>query len=327
MHDVKPVDYGRVNGTPYFNCVLQSQNTAKKAVCFTPSKRKQLSDSQLNKSPVKMAKLQMSPGDYVITEKTQIKAMDPDQVGFKFNSKLSVDTVVNLLEMETLASGQIINANVEVAKIDEPVIHQSMNGPIDKQNVIIRDNHRCRKLILYGQDVGKLVVGKFYQLSNLRLHVVNNNIYLNTTKSEPFVFKEIQPIENLVSLPEESILSEVTIKAKIVGINSIKCFYLCPVCNKKCDIKATTLNCRACKLTTLVSAGTKLWSLSASLITANRELHTLYFPNDFVHRLSEIIGCQLNDEDWVVKELLEYPRKLMITFDMTNKHVGRVEKA
>ena len=61
----------------------------------------------------------MNPGDYVITEKTQTKLMNSVQVGFMFNAKLNVATVVHLLEMETLTSGQIINANVEVAKIDE----------------------------------------------------------------------------------------------------------------------------------------------------------------------------------------------------------------
>lgn len=114
------------------------------------------------KSPVKISKFTHSREDIVLNDSTKVKLLDSQMVSFPHNSNLVKNAVVILQEMNTLASGQLVNTQVEVAEVMEVVTHQTKGGPIDKQECLVRDTNQCRKLFLYGNDVNSLSVGKTY---------------------------------------------------------------------------------------------------------------------------------------------------------------------
>ena len=97
-----------------------------------------------------------------------------------------------------------------------------------EQTIILLDKHQCKK---YGEDVGTLVEGRSYLLKNLRLNVVKNKCFLNTTLNNKFMFEVIEAINNL----SDSTCEEIKVKVicKIIGVSSVKKLFCCPQCMKR----------------------------------------------------------------------------------------------
>ena len=98
--------------------------------------------------------------------------------------------------------------------------HRTRDGRvINRQEATISDESNSIELILYGNDVGSLIEGKSYISKNIRLNIFNDRAYLNTTSSErQFEAVETDEIKEI----DLSATSEITMMAKIIGINSIK---------------------------------------------------------------------------------------------------------
>ena len=107
MHGLSPIKQGG-NGKSYFNCVLQGQESARKAVCFSPRKHKMLSQVVDSKSPVKISRLSFNInntdvilGDRSAVSLVQKASFDPDK---RFYS----DSVLTLHDLYGLAPGQMV---------------------------------------------------------------------------------------------------------------------------------------------------------------------------------------------------------------------------
>lgn len=131
VHTVSPVKKSQTTGTEYFDCTLQMENASKRAVCFTPTKRKLLVEYEEAKSPVKIAKCNSSKGngDIIINQYSRITPVNSESLAFTFNANLAKHNVVELGELDKLATWQLISTKASVASISDPFNHQgSLNS-------------------------------------------------------------------------------------------------------------------------------------------------------------------------------------------------------
>ena len=131
---MSPLKSGSVTGVPYFDCMLQLEESAKRAVCFSAGERKQLDQASQSKTPIKIAKFNLSKGSVMINDRTQVKLTNPADLSFQFNQSLAKDAFVSLEDLVFLASGQLVNVRAQVKEIETKVLHQAKAGPVDVQN-------------------------------------------------------------------------------------------------------------------------------------------------------------------------------------------------
>lgn len=227
-----------------------------------------------------------------------------------------------------MANWELINSKISVAKINDASVHQTREGTVSKQQVIIRDATSTCSLCLYGDDVDKLEIGKTYFLKNLRLRIVKNNAFLNTTRAEVFSANEVEPFTKLADVPPEEMITDVTMNGKITGVSSVSQKYQCSVCSKEIAVIENNFGkCESCSIRFLLSSISYRWSLVLAIQdVCTNDVHALYFDNDQSHSLAKIVGFPLDKEDEVASTLFNQIEPCKITFNITNKTVIHVEK-
>lgn len=306
--------------------MLQFQNSTKKSLSFQTNKRQKLCDAETAKSPVKLKDHNESQGKVWINPKTRIDIISKDDVAFEFNPSLVKDAIVPLGEFRHLASGQLIATKAQCHSLGEVHVHQGNNGPVNKQIALLRDQTHCVKLYLYGDTCSTLEEGKTYHISNVRLYIMRDVMYLNTTLSAQFKFKETAPLPSLVDNSVHT--TNVKMIAKIAGVGQISKSSLCPACNRRCKTADDGVSCSNCEIQFPIDAVNFLWSLQLMLKDlTTQELVRVYFKNDTVKMLAHALELDLGEEKQVVKRLFEIKEPLAINFDFASKVVNQVKVA
>jgi len=326
VHGLSPIKQGG-NGKSYFNCVLQGQESARRAVCFSPRKHKMLSQVVDSKSPVKISRLSFNInntdvilGDRSAVSLVQKASFDPDK---RFYS----DSVLTLHDLYGLAPGQMVKCHVS-SILEETIYKTRSNENIPRQEVILCDSETSVKLVLYNDDVNTLSLGKSYIIKNVRLHSYKDTMYLNTTTERAFEYEEI---DTMSDVRNTNVATEVKILCKIVGVTGIYLNHNCINCSKKITSELnkddSSLICNHCQAIMKLSNCHATVSLSLVLndISKNTTV-TLYFPPDRSQKLQSIVNFSLESDALIAKALLEFPDIFEVTFDFVSKIVLKVLK-
>lgn len=161
------------------------------------------------------------------------------------------------------------------------------------------------------------------------MHVFRGNYYLNTTLAEKFQFEEKSAFKKLCTTADnESTLTSSTIIGKIIGVSKVVQLLLCPSCSRRTTAATEkSVHCDRCNCTILSTACVSMWSLNLLIsdVETNQCL-PLFFKNDQVHELKEVLDLTLDSEDDLAKQLFNCTRFVNVSFDITNKMVLKVEK-
>lgn len=325
VHDVSPLKKSGTDHKEFFECTLQFSNNSKKSLCFTPHKRRRLSDAALSKSPVKLANYNKAHGKVWINPPTTISLINKDDVAFEHNPALGNNVTVCFNDLRHLASGQLISVVAECHSVGEEFVHQAKQGPVNKQVALLRDPTHCVKLNLFGDAVSTLTAGETYLLKNLRLYVMKDAMFFNTTPSAPFIYEKTTAFEHLA---DPSVHSDIQIAAKIVGAGQFLTTCLCPDCNRKLEASGDLVNCAVCKMDYSPKATPCLYSLQLTVKdVATSDNVRVLFQNDAVRMLAKALSLDLNNEQSLIKRLFEVEEPLLIRFDFATKVVSSVKVA
>ena len=312
-------------GSTYFNCVLQGQHAARKAVCFSPRKHKLINNVSESCSPVKILKMKINNNDSIINDSTQISLVP--KASFEVDKRFKSDAIIKLGDLICLAPGQIVSVRCHVRKVYSETSHKTRNGDVGKQDVIVSDSTNSVKLILYGNDVSTLTEGKSYLIKNVRFNRFKDTVYLNTTMACEFSYEEIDKIDHM---NDSSASTEATILCKIVGVASVNLYTCCINCNKKMQPNDEEevlpfLKCGECNSCMLKSSCNVILNLSIVVSdVAQNDNVTIFFANDEAYQLKSIIGFTCSSENELVKSLLSFANIFQVTFDITSKKVVSV---
>ena len=174
-------------------------------------------------------------------------------------------------------------------------------------------------------------VGKSYFLKHLRLKVFKNVRFFNTTLSEPFVFKEIAALTDLVEVEDIDSLTATKITAKVMGVHTVKKSFLCINCNRKLVAidEETMVHCKTCNLDMSRKACTSSWYIRILVLdVATSAKYHLTFLNDEVHQLMEVAKSHILSEDLpedeLAKFLLNFNTPIHLCFDSVEQRVTNI---
>ena len=323
VHNVSPMKKGTVSGSPYFEFMAQTSNTAKKAICFSPGKKRPLSEAADSKNPVKISNFNLSQGSIIVNERSDVKLANSQEIGFQHNSKLASNAIVTLKEMDQLASGQLVNFKAEVSTINVAYSHKTKDKrSIMKQEVIVRDSTRSIKLFLFADYVDSLSLGVCYLFKNTRLKIIKSAAFLNTPLKDEFTAEKIEPIQNLVDDVEQS-QTRIVMSCKIAGVSSVSKIFSCPQCLRSCEEEDyITVKCEHCNLLLSPESCVNRWLVSVLLKDVlTNESYIGNLKNDMVHQLADIIKSNLESEQEFVKDILQVKVIFRISFDIVSKEI------
>ncbi|CAB3983684.1 Hypothetical predicted protein [Paramuricea clavata] len=154
---------------------------------------------QKNKRPVRMQNFRISANqgkeDFIILKHTKITPLPVGDLDFPYNDHLGMTGLAtNIPSLQHVASEQLLSVKGEVAKMSGvKVINTQRQGPLSKQEILIRDTTSSMKIVLW-QDYANntaLEICKTYTFTNLRLKATKYERYLNTSKSEKLLYCSI----------------------------------------------------------------------------------------------------------------------------------------
>jgi len=266
-------------------------------------------------------KTQINGNDSIINSYTDITLQR--DAPFAVDPRFQSDAVVSITDLHSLAPGRIVHVKCYVSKTYEPTMHQTRNGDLEKQNVIIADNANSIKLVLYGNDVIALQEEKSYILRNSSKDIV----YLNTTLTQKFSFEEIDGIEHI---NDASVVTDQTIMCKIKGVSSVILNYNCIKCYKKMqsadEDKGSVITSNQCN-SKMINSNCRITSSLSIIVTEIQENTNISFflANDQSFQLKEIINFPLNEND-LVKALPEFPDIFQVEYDISSKVASSIQK-
>ena len=212
-------------------------------------------------------------------------------------------------------------------------INTQYSGRLNKQEVIIRDTTSSVKVVLWQSYVNSLEVNKKYDLQNLRIKTSGKERFLNTAKSEKFIFKETTPFQYpLVSVDEDFLkITSATILCKVIGIQQIYQNLSCISCQKKVVTQPGQEQCQSCNMTQLVSS-CKVQRSARLLVEdtkdPNQHIH-LMFGNAHLNALLSSINPSLNmitaSEKDILSHIAKAKKVINITYDKMNYRVLEID--
>ncbi|XP_066936107.1 uncharacterized protein [Clytia hemisphaerica] len=320
---IKPSTPGK---SPYFNCVLQMREKSVKAVGFSPSKRSILEQVENSHTPVKLSRYDENKDTIVIKNNCKISLLDAKKLTFDVNPALKGNVFVTIKDLNKLATSQLVKVKASVVSCEESFDTKSYEGGrLMKQDINICDSTSFCRLTLYGDYVDQLKVGKSYEMNNLRLKIVQNRVFLNSTKNMPFIFAEIKPLENLVDVSKEN-FCVANITGSIRGVSEVNVKYLCSECNRDGRVEGIYFHCFAetCNLKILKNDANQRWYLKL-LIVSKTQKEILFFPNDSVVKLAKTLNIELNNKEEVETALFSKRTSLInIEYNAQNNMVTNI---
>ncbi|XP_078580307.1 uncharacterized protein LOC144864279 [Branchiostoma floridae x Branchiostoma japonicum] len=251
IHNVSPMKKSR-RGASYFNFDLQEKDAVRKAVCFSPEKRKVVEDQEQSQHGCKITRY--SQGSFSQTDIVINKATIIDKEQLPFPSKKVEVPFTPLKDIDHLTPGQVINIKVKVistkpAKTVPVKDTQGTTKELQKTEVLCADHTATRNLVVW--EPITLQENHSYKL-DVRVRLFGSSNYINTMRDT--TVEEINDIETITSTDDETrtISSPGSFKGKISAMTIISRFIKCVDCRKKIPhTDKRIVTCPACQMTML----------------------------------------------------------------------------
>ena len=174
VHAVSPVKKGA--RASYFNLTIQTKDEPRRAVCFSPDKHNTFKQFETAKCAVNLSNVENSKQgkDLLINKRTKLKAINAEEMGFEYNTKLSSKGFVRISDIFQLAPEQIVNVKAHVLSCSDVTHSLRGNETLAKKETILVDQSGFIKTKFFGDDCDAVEEGNSYQMKNLRIKVVHN---------------------------------------------------------------------------------------------------------------------------------------------------------
>ena len=241
IQNVSPPKQSRKN-TEYSNFKLQCKSALIPGVSFSSSKRSILAEREATKTAVKLDRFNYaSDGKTIfVNDMTKISVPNSSEYDFQF-----VDKSVQLKDLQSIIKNWMDWDLVDfVAKViaKDATFQVVGSSQLQKAECFVADES-CKqtKLVLWENDIEKVVVGNVYAFKNVRvrsdeINVLGGGVTLNTTKDTTVAKQDGHPLANLVDTSSENNLftSSTSLKAPLIyAIEEFIRYKQCCDCKKK----------------------------------------------------------------------------------------------
>ncbi|CAB3985505.1 Hypothetical predicted protein [Paramuricea clavata] len=256
IQSVSPPKQSRKN-TEYSNFKLQAKSGLVPGVCFSSTKRSILAEREATKTAVKLDRFTYaSDGKTIfVNDMTKISVPNSSDYDFQF-----VDSGIHQKDLQSIIKNSMDMDLVDfVAKViaKDAVVQVVGSSQLRKVECFVADKS-CKqaKLILWENDIEKVLVGNVYAFSNVRVRsdavdVLGGEVTLNTTKDTTVVKQDGHALTNLVETLKENDLFNTSTSLKVPLIHAIEelnRFKQCCDCKKKIkqDSAKVAIKCDSC---------------------------------------------------------------------------------
>ena len=253
---VSPAKQSRKN-TEYSNFKLQGKSGVVAGVCFSSTKRSILVEREATKTAVKLDRFNYaSDGKTIfVNDMTKISVPNSSEYDFQF-----VDSSIQQKDLQSIIKNSTDMDLVDfVAKViaKDAVVQVVGSSQLRKAECFVADESwNQAKLVLWENDIEKVLVDNVYAFSNVRVrseavNVLGDKVTLNTTKDTTIAKQDDHALANLVETLGENDLfnSSTSLKVPLIhAIDAIIRYKQCCDCKRKIkqDSAKVAIKCDSC---------------------------------------------------------------------------------
>lgn len=210
----------------YFEAKLTDGEKHLKIVGFQGEQHDKLADYQEGVKAVALLNCEVKKG--LQSEELEVILKSASRVEVSPKKFEAVDTSkidnsdITLDALEKRNTFDTVSVDVKVLYVGEPVM---VSGGIKKQDVTVADFTTAAKICLWQSDVGKMIEGKSYRLSNVVVRCYQSSKYLSVPKEGATIVE----VANLGDVAEDDLAQNfVTVRgAEVIGVLKLEAYPAC----------------------------------------------------------------------------------------------------
>jgi hypothetical protein len=214
LTNLSPMKESAHSQQKYFHGRISDRASSKRFVSFNSTLLptlttacNELASVRLKNCSVKRSVFNSDELEIVMNQKSDVI---PSAKKFKLSEseeKLLADRTTTLSNLTSLSVNQLINVSVKVLKLFDSAQINVTGKKLLKEESQVADATGITRLVVWEGNVGKLMEGKSYSLTNVRIRQFKNESYLSLTTDS--VINEIEDIGEVIEQEdEESKLSQ-----------------------------------------------------------------------------------------------------------------------
>ena len=297
----------------YFNANISDGMKSMKIVAFDPKLHKDVEQAMKSASSVELQNIQIKEAqcssptspEYEIFMNHYSRVRPITETFYLPDNQKAIDPdagkhLSNLIDVVSLNVGQRVIVSGKVVDVQLPVaVHTREGKELQKQDCTFSDATKAIRVVLWNDDINKLVVGQSYQLNNVTLKLFDHVKVLSFSTSSSV--KEIDDVGDVTEVAEEDLPPPgLQIRGEIVGIESFEQFRSCIKCKSKVEARSENIGqCTKCCCTVKLAKCTE--SLAAKLILQDKN-GTNHTVVAFTDQVVKIVDSSSMDN--IVEKLL-----------------------
>ena len=280
---LSPMMQGR--RSKYFRGKISGHNGKPKQLFgFGDELHKQLHKCQESRKTVMLSNCGVQP--IPNSEDMEIKVNELTNVRESSVAVEAVQTnVTKLDQLSTLKVYDPITVVVEALNVGDP--EQTQDGNY-VQNISIFDETGSCRLSIWESQIGKIVKGERYHLTNAIVREYNGEMFLSTSKCHPFRVEIIQEAGDVGGDHAVTVCAE---NVTIIGVKNFENYDTCQECNGEvqCDDDNEELvKCSECQMTQLGSQCKKLLKAELVVVSGKGQKLTLNANGEAIAAIADV---------------------------------------
>ena len=233
---VSPVKTSRTNAKcKYFDGRIGDGKKVVRVVGFDPSLRGKLEGLREEGKAVCIAncvvKGEERNNEILINSKTTV-AQSPR----KFTVIADSDEVTQLTDIGNLSTGQQVTVRVKVVTVGSTEAVNAVKGELQKQECVVGDGSGCCCVVLWNDDIGKLLEEKSYKLSYVSVKQWDGVKYLSVSEgSEIVCVDDIGDVAEIECGDEDNIVACHVVEGEIDAVEYCDEYVECIGCKSKVE--------------------------------------------------------------------------------------------
>ena len=212
----------------------------------------------------------------------------------------ATNEVTKLMDVGTLATGQQVTGLVKIITVGSAVVVKS---ELQKQECVVGDVSGCCRIVLWNDDIGKLLKEKSYKLSYVIVKQWDGVKYLSVSKgSEIDCVEDLGDVADVVCGDEDSIVACRVVEGEIDAVEFFDEYVQCIGCKSKVESLDRIIGeCKKCGILMKMKRGVKCVIAKVLIFDGDEMIRVILFSSVINEIISGVGG------DGIKKRLLAAP--------------------
>ena len=314
-----PVQTAKSSGRKYFRANISDGKKCLDIVSFNPSLKPYLDDSFAKQSPIAMlnCRVDMKDKEVIFLNEHSSVQKSPKKFTIPNDHQPNISTI-QMEDLPSLANNTTVNITIKVMEIAAPESITTKAGKVyQKQDCIVGDASGCGRVVLWEEDIGRLIVGTSYTLSCVTVRCYDGVNFFSISKQSGIA--SVDDIGDIAKVETGDVDRPVVcrvVEGELVAVRCIK-YVGCSKCKVKIEnVDDVVGECRKCSSMVKLSRCLNLFTAYVRVQDQADKHHDFKMFHDIIQ---QIIGeCKDKDVPDVQYALLAAPQ---LAFRVDRKNI------